>query len=63
MTLRPDAVFINVDGIIKFNPVRVDPFPIETETCECIPENQMVHYQKSDRQILYELKNMVLDLV
>ena len=28
LTLRPDTVYVNPeDGMVRFNPVRIDPFP------------------------------------
>ena len=64
LALRPDAIFVNPkDGMVRFNPVRVYPFPTEVERCNCLPENNEVFFEKSERQFLMELKSLVLDLV
>lgn len=63
LSLRADAIFITPEGLIRFSPIRIEDYLPEPEDCDCNMQSAPVHFQKTERQFLIELKNLLLEMV
>lgn len=64
LTLHTNTTFLTPEGFLRFSPLRIQDFYQEPGCdCTCPADNYQLHFQKSDKHFLVELRAVVSEMV